>query len=95
MKNYFFKHKGKLALWILGETLYALCMVLWSFFMKSLSDVAFGGALSGINTLLLIGGGYLILFLIVGDVILGSSGVKISVFRHPVHCHHVFFHNDI
>ncbi len=65
MKNYFFKHKGKLALWILGETLYALCMVLWSFFMKSLSDVAFGGALSGINTLLLIGGGYLILFLIV------------------------------
>lgn len=65
MKNYFFRHKGKLALWILGETLYALCMVLWSFFMKSLSDVAFGGALSGINTLLLIGGGYLILFLIV------------------------------
>jgi ABC transporter related protein len=65
MKNYFFKHKGKLTLWILGETLYALCMVLWSFFMKSLSDVAFGGALSGINRLLLIGGGYLILFLIV------------------------------
>ena len=37
----------------------------------------------------------LILFLIVGDVILGGSGVKISVFRHPVHCHHIFFHDNI
>ena len=62
MNRYFKQHKRKLFLWMFGEFLCALAMVYLSYFMKALSDTAYGGeGLSGIGKLLLFGFG-LILF---------------------------------
>ena len=64
MSRYFKRHRGRLAIWMLMEFLVALAMVWWSFFMKGLSDTAFGGqGLEGIKNLLLLGLLFLFFFL--------------------------------
>ena len=53
-------------LWLLTEFLYALSMVYWSYFMKGLSDTAYGGeGLHGIGKLLLFGCGFLVFYLVI------------------------------
>lgn len=61
MNRYFKQHKRKLFLWMFGEFLCALAMVYLSYFMKSLSDTAYGEeGLSGIGKLLLFGCGLIV-----------------------------------
>lgn len=64
MNRYFKRHIRQLATWMLMELLVAVAMVLWSFFMKGLSDTAFGEqGLAGIKNLLLLGLLFLAFFL--------------------------------
>lgn len=65
MARYFKKFWGKLTLWMLMELLTALSLVYWSYFMKGVSDTAFGGqGLAGIQNLAIFGVGFLLLCLL-------------------------------
>lgn len=63
MIRYFFKNKKPLILWMFFEICNAGLLVYWSFFMKSLSDVAYSeGQVQEFRQLLLIGLSFLLLY---------------------------------
>ena len=65
MTRYFLQNKKNLILWLFFEICNAGLLVYWSFFMKSLSDVAYSeGQVQEFNQLLLIGLSFLLLYIL-------------------------------
>ncbi len=65
MTRYFLKNKKNMILWLFFEICNAGLLVYWSFFMKSLSDVAYSeGQVQEFKQLVIIGASFLLLYIL-------------------------------